>query len=395
MLKGKTIIVGVSGGIAAYKSVELVSLLQKSGVDVWVVMTPSAQKLVSPVTFRAISKNPVITDLFDDDMHNLPVPHIALAQKADLIVVAPATANCIAKLVAGLADDPLSTIVLASKCLKLIAPAMNSNMWENPITHENKSRLMGLGFIFFGPEEGSLACGDTGNGRMSEPKDIFNKILGLLAPRQDLKNKKILITAGGTQEYIDPVRFIGNRSSGKMGYSIAEAAAERGGQVTLIAGNNKINQQLKNVKIINITSSKEMHDAVMENKAQADVIVMAAAVADYEPKVKYFQKIKKDSDDLSIEFKKTKDILGDLGKNKNGTYLVGFALESSNLINNAKEKLEQKNLDMIIVNDTSAFDSDYSEITIIDKQNKIEHFCRAKKYDLAHRILDRIFAHEI
>ncbi len=394
MLKNKTIILGVCGGIAAYKSCETVSRLKDLGADVWVVMTKSAQEFVSPLTFRTLSGNPVTTDLFAGELSNFPVPHISLTDRADLIVIAPATANIIGKIAQGIADDPLTTMVMSAKCRKLLAPAMNTNMWQNPVVHENSAKLLGLGFSFIGPEEGKLACGDSGIGRMSEPNAIVEKIVGLVSPRQDLKNQTILITAGGTRESIDPVRFIGNHSSGKMGYAIASAALERGAKVTLISGSTKINPP-SGVELISVSSSKEMHEEVLRRHKDARVIIMAAAVADYEPKVTFLQKLKKDRDELTLELKKTKDILEDLGKNKNGSYLVGFSLESEDLIGNAKEKLEKKNLDMIIANDISSFDSDYIEISIIDRQGRVEEFSRAKKSDIAHRILDRIFARHV
>lgn len=394
MLNNKTIILGVCGGISAYKTCEIASALKKLNADVWVAMTDSAQKFVTPLAFRTLTSNPAITDLFNDEMSSLPVPHISLSQKADLIVIAPASANMIGKIANGLADDALSTIVISSKCRKLLAPAMNSQMWLNPIVHENVSRLLGLGYTFIGPEEGHLACGGCGIGRMSEPEKIIEKIIGMLAPRQDLLNHSILITAGGTQEDIDPVRFIGNKSSGKMGYSIACSALARGAQVTLISGPTKLASP-KGADVVHVTSSKEMHEEVMKRKGDHKVIIMAAAVSDYKPKVTFMQKLKKDDDEFTLELSKTQDILEALGKSKNGTYLVGFSLESENMIENAKEKLEKKNLDMMIANDVSAFGDDYSEITIIDKHGHVERFLRAKKTDLADRILDRIFARHV
>ncbi|OGC14070.1 phosphopantothenoylcysteine decarboxylase [candidate division WOR-1 bacterium RIFOXYC2_FULL_37_10] len=397
MLKGKTVIVGVTGGISAYKTADIVSRLNKLGANVWVVMTNAAKEFVSPLTFRTISKNPVITTLFGEELANSAVPHISLSQKADLIIVAPATANIIGKLAQGMADDALTTIIMSSVCPKIIAPAMNTKMWENPIVEENCSKLKTVGFNFCEPEVGLLACGDEGSGRMSEPKTIVERAVEFLTKKEkqkddkkDLVGKKILVTAGGTQESIDPVRFIGNRSSGKMGYAIAKAAADRGAQVVLISANSNQTAPL-NTTLIYADSSQAMYEEVMKHRHDNNVIIMAAAVADYQPKIQFFQKLKKDEDEFSLDLKKTKDILEELGKSKNGTYLVGFALESDNLIENAKEKLIKKNLDMIVANEPSAFGDDYSEISIVDKNDRIEHFCKAKKEDLAHRILDRIF----
>jgi len=389
MLKGKVIILGVTGGIAAYKSCSIVSRLKDMGTEVWVVMTKEATKLVAPLTFRTLSGNPVVLDLFAQELSNFPVPHISLAEKADLILIAPATANIIGKIAYGIADDALTTIVMASNAKKLIAPAMNCNMWRNPIVQENIEKLKMLDYNFIGPEEGKLACHDFDIGRMSEPEDIIEQIVRLLGIRQDLKGKQILITAGSTREAIDPVRFISNRSSGKMGYAIAEAAHLRGANATLISGPTQLDPP-NGVKVINIISAKEMHEAVMSNKDGQDIIIMAAAVADYRPSISFFQKLKKESETYNLELLKTPDILNELGMSKNGSLLVGFAAETENLEENAKEKLKKKNLDLIVANDASAFESDASQVKIIDRTGNVESTPELPKLEIANKILDAV-----
>jgi phosphopantothenoylcysteine decarboxylase / phosphopantothenate---cysteine ligase len=389
MLNNKTIIVGVTGGIAAYKSCALVSRLKELGADVWVVMTAEATKLVAPLTFRTLSGNPVVTDLFSEELSSLPVPHISLADKADLIVIAPATANIIGKIAHGIADDPLSTIVMASTANKLLAPAMNCNMWRNPAVAQNFARLQETGFETIGPEEGKLACGDYDIGRMSEPSAIVEKILTILNVKQDLKGKKLLITAGGTREAIDPVRFISNRSSGKMGYALAEAARRRGAEVTLISAPTNLEPPAGMV-VYDVVSAREMHEAVMSQFRDHQVIIMAAAVADYRPSISFFQKLKKESATFNLELSKTVDILAALGEMKNGSLLVGFAAESDNHLENAKEKLKKKNLDLIVANDIAALDADRSQVNIIDRRGNVEALPELEKHEVADRILDRI-----
>jgi len=288
MLNGKTVILGVTGGIAAYKSASLVSRLKDLGAEVWVVMTQEAARLVGPLTFRTLSGNPVVTDLFSDDISRTPVPHVALADRADLLIIAPGTANTIGKLAHGIADDALTTLALATKAKKAVAPAMNCNMWRNPLVAENVEKLKKLGWEFIGPELGKLACGEYDIGRMSEPEDILEKIVGWLGGRQDLKGKRFLITAGGTREAIDPVRYISNRSSGKMGYALAEAALRRGAEVTLISGPTSLKPPA-GAQHVPVETAKEMHEAVMEHKGERFAVIMAAAVADYRPTVTYWQ----------------------------------------------------------------------------------------------------------
>ena len=389
MLNGKTVILGVTGGIAAYKSASLVSRLKDLGAEVWVVMTQEAARLVGPLTFRTLSGNPVVTDLFSDDISRTPVPHVALADRADLLIIAPGTANTIGKLAHGIADDALTTLALATKAKKAVAPAMNCNMWRNPLVAENVEKLKKLGWEFIGPELGKLACGEYDIGRMSEPEDILEKIVGWLGGRQDLKGKRFLITAGGTREAIDPVRYTSNRSSGKMGYALAEAALRRGAEVTLISGPTSLKPPA-GAQHVPVETAKEMHEAVMEHKGERFAVIMAAAVADYRPTVTYWQKMKKREDSLDLSLTRTTDILAALGQLKNGARLIGFAAETNDHVENAREKLNQKNLDMIVVNDIAAFDANVSEVTIIDRDGKVEALPELTKQEAAHRILDAI-----
>ena len=391
MLHGKTIIVGVTGGIAAYKSAEIVSRLKTLGAQVVVVVTAEAQKLVAPLTFRTLSGNPVITDLFEQEISLLPVPHIALAQKADLILIAPCTANIIGKIAGGIADDALTTLVMASPAQKLIAPAMNCAMWRNPALQENVRKLGVWGFEIIGPNTGKLACGDEDVGRMAEPEEIVAKLIGLLAVEveRDLTGKRVLITAGGTREAIDPVRYISNRSSGKMGYALAEAAARRGAEVTLISAPTQLKAP-EGIKIVNVVSAREMYLAVMEHKNSQDIIIMTAAVADYQPTVTLWQKLKKEEATFQLDLSRTIDILAELGKSKNGSFLVGFAAETENHLENAREKMEKKNLDLIGVNDVEAFEADDSEAQIMGKTGGVKSLPRLSKLEIAHKVIDAI-----
>jgi len=387
MLKNKTIIVGVTGGIAAYKSADLVSKLVQAGADVWVAMTKEAAKLVTPLTFRTLSKNPVITDLFSEELDGIPVPHISITEKADLIIIAPATANIIGKMAQGIADDALSTMALSSKAPKLIAPAMNRNMWENPVVQENVAKLKVLGCQMIGPETGWLACGDEGIGRMAEVQAMISKATEMIETLKDLKNVRILITAGGTREAIDPVRFIGNRSSGKMGYAVARAAVDRGAHVTLITTPTQI-EKPSNCKIIEVETAAQMKQAVIIEAKRSDAVVMAAAVADYRPVQKLNGKMKKLSSKIKIELHKTDDILESLGKNKGKKVLIGFSLETSNLIGNSKKKLTSKNLDLVVANTEEAFDADSSRAYFIYDDGKIDRTRLVSKNDIAGKIID-------
>jgi phosphopantothenoylcysteine decarboxylase/phosphopantothenate--cysteine ligase len=396
MLQGKTVILGVTGGIAAYKSATIVSRLKDLGAEVWVVMTKEAAELVGPLTFRTLSGNPVVVDLFAQEIVNVPVPHVSLADKADLIVIAPCTANIIGKIAQGISDDALTTIVMASKAKKLIAPAMNCNMWTNPIVSENVSKLTELGYEFIGPVEGKLACGEEDIGRMSEPEEIVEKVVGLLGGLQDYKGKHILVTAGGTREAIDPVRYISNRSSGKMGYAIARAARERGASVTLISANVDLPSPL-DIKPVKVGSAVEMLEAVLEHHNGADAVIMAAAVADFRPVKNSPNKIKKAESSKqkavsSIEMEETEDILKLIAdkKGRKDRILVGFALETEDLIENAKTKLKEKGLDIIIANDDSTFGNDSAKVAIVHNNGKVEELPELRKSEVADRILDAV-----
>jgi len=400
MLVGKTIILGVSSSIAAYKACEIVSRLKKLGANVWVVMTKSATELVTPNTFRALSGNPVIVDLFLNELSSLPVPHISLAQKADLLVVAPATANVIGKLAHGIGDDALTTFALAVNGPKLIAPAMNCEMWRNSMVADNVRKLRSAEFGMWniiGPETGRLACGDEDIGRMSEPAEIVAQIALLLGAKDDFQGKKVLITAGGTRENIDPVRYIGNRSSGKMGYALAEAARDRGADVTLISGPTKLTVP-SDVKFIGVENTKEMYKAVLASLDQADVVIMTAAVADYKAdsskRSAESRKIKKSDRKLTLTLKPTEDILKSISqqKNRKNKVLVGFALETDNLEKNAREKLKDKNLDLIVANGPATFDSDEIKFSLIDRTGKINNLPQQPKPAAANLILDRVQA---
>jgi phosphopantothenoylcysteine decarboxylase/phosphopantothenate--cysteine ligase len=396
MLNGKTVILGVSSSIAAYKACEVASRLKKLGADVWVAMTQQATQLIPPLTFRTLSGNPVITDLFSPELSQVPVPHISLAKKAVLILIAPCTANVIGKLANGIADDPLTTIAMASTAKKLLAPAMNCEMWKNPIVCENVHKLKKMSYEFIGPVEGKLACGDEAIGRMSEPDEIVSKIEELLVDKQDLRGKRILVTAGGTKEAIDPVRYISNRSSGKMGYAIAKAARERGASVTLISANGHLPDPL-DIKTIKVESAAGMLEAVLDYYNNAQAVIMAAAVSDFRPKKTKRNKIKKleignSKLESKIELQPTEDILKTIAqqKGRKGRKLIGFALETDDLVENAKKKLKEKDLDLIIANDNSTFESNAIKFSIIDKTGKVSDYPKQPKDQAARVILDRV-----
>jgi phosphopantothenoylcysteine decarboxylase/phosphopantothenate--cysteine ligase len=392
MLDKKTIIVGVCSSIAAYKACAVVSRLSKLGADVWVTMTAEAAKLVTPLTFRTLSGNPVIADLFSPELSKIPVPHISLTKKADLLLIAPCTANVIGKLANGIADDPLTTMALACPAKKLIAAAMNPEMWNNPIVQKNIKTLKQAGFELIGPVTGKLACGDEDIGRMSEPEEIVAEVVGAVGSLQDLKGKHILVTAGGTKEAIDPVRYISNRSSGKMGYAIAKAARERGASVTLISANGHRPDPL-DIRSIKVDSAGGMLKAVLDHYNKANAVIMAAAVADYSPKLKIKRsKLKKKEGIFNLELEPTEDILKTIAKQKGreGRVLVGFALETDKMIENAKAKLVEKDLDMIVANDQATLDSDSIEFSVIDRQGKVNEHPRQTKERAAHVILDQV-----
>lgn len=390
-MEGKRILLGVTGGIACYKACDLVSKLRRKGAHVHVVMTASAQKLVTPHTFKSLSGNPVSTELFYDPQ---AIPHLKLADEADLVVIAPATANIIAKIAYGLADDLLSTLLLACRCPIIIAPAMNVNMYLNPMVQENLEKLQKAGIKTIGPNSGNLACGTRGQGRMAEPLEILQTIAEVFHAEQDFKGKKILISAGGTREPVDPVRYIGNRSTGKMGYALATAALQRGAQVTLVT--TVLRASEPGIDVIEVETAHQMYEQIMLRSSEQDIIVMAAAVADYKPKNPQQKKIKKrENQGLTIELEKTPDILQSLGKNKSKEQvLIGFAAETNNLAQHAIEKLEKKNLDLIIANDVTCkgagFGSDTNIITIFDKTGKKKEFPLLSKLEISNKILDHV-----
>jgi len=392
MLSGKKIVLGVSGGIAAYKACELVSRLKKLNADVHVIMTASAAKFVTPLTFQSLSLNQVAVDMFDTPNY-WEIEHISLAKQADVIVIAPATANIIGKLANGIADDMLSTTVMATKAKVMIAPAMNTNMYENPVLKRNIKLLSELGYIMIPPTEGRLACGDVGKGKMAEPAVIEQSIIDLLNPKQDMAGRTVLVTAGPTREAIDPVRFISNNSTGKMGYAIARQAALRGAKVYLVSGPTNLDTPI-GVERYNVISAEEMYGKVMELFPKCDIVIKAAAVADYAPMTSYSQKVKKSGNQLELKLKKNPDILYELGKIKGDRILVGFAMETENLVENAAEKVKKKNLDFIAANDLNeagaGFAADTNAVKLIDREGNIENIPLKIKDEIADIILDRI-----
>lgn len=382
MLKDKTVVIGVSGGIAVYKTLDVVSRLRKLGVNVKVIMTKSATEFVTPLSFQSLSQNYVVCDMFEDPK-TWDVEHISLAKRADVFLIAPATANVIGKIANGIADDMLTTTVMATKAKVLIAPAMNTNMYENPILQRNINTLKELGYNFVEPESGRLACGDTGKGKLASPETIVDEVVKLLSKGQDLKGKSIIVTAGPTVESIDPMRYITNRSTGKMGYSIAKEAIERGADVTLITGPTNLTPPQNLKKLVKIESAKDMYEAVLENLDENDVVIKSAAVADYKPKNYSNKKIKKSDDDLVIELDRNKDIAQEIGKIKNNKILVGFAAETNDLIENANLKIKKKNIDFIVANDLTkegaGFGVDTNIVKIIDKEGNITEYPKMKK----------------
>ncbi len=392
MLDGKCVVLGVSGGIAAYKAVELLRLLTKAGAEVHVVMTRNAQEFVTPLTFQTLSGNPVHTELFNL-IQEQDIGHISLADRADLLLVAPATANLIGKVANGVADDLLTTTIMATRAKVLFAPAMNSNMWDNPLYKENQQHLERLGYHFLQPASGELACGWEGQGKLPDPQVIFNEAHALIGG-DDFAGKTILVTAGPTREEIDPVRFLSNYSSGKMGYAIAGAAASRGANVILISGPVNLASP-KGVKRICVCSAQEMYDAVMAEAEPADVIIKAAAVADFRPVVREKQKTNKgETESMSIELQRNPDILAELGRQKGRRLLVGFAAETEELLKYAQEKLQSKNLDMIIANDVTqegaGFDGDTNIVRVLTADGQVEDLPQMSKAEVAEYLLDRI-----
>jgi phosphopantothenoylcysteine decarboxylase/phosphopantothenate--cysteine ligase len=392
-LDSKEVLLGVTGSIAAYKAVELASRLIKLGASVNVIMTQNATQLVSPLTFQTISRNPVMVDMFAEVDEWQP-GHISLADRADILVIAPATANIIAKLAHGIADDMLSTTALAVRCPILVAPAMNCHMYDNSIFRENLEILGRHNFAFVEPEYGQLACGYEGKGRLADIEKIIQKIQRLLNTSRDFEGKTILVTAGPTREALDPVRFITNRSSGKMGYAVAEAAVSRGADVILISGPTALSAPA-DVKLVNVETALQMRDEVVKYAYQADAVIMAAAVSDYRPRDASPQKIKKEKEQLTLTLERNPDILAELGQNKpNGQILVGFSMETENLLDNAVKKLEDKNADLMVANDVSqegaGFDVDTNIVWIIDSSGSERKLPLMSKRDVAHVILDEV-----
>ena len=391
-LNGKTVVLGVTGGIAAYKSCEIVSRLRKAGVKVHVIMTKNACEFVTPLTFETLSNHPCVTDTFARP-ERWEVEHVALAKAADLFVIAPATANIMAKMAHGIADDMLSTTVLATRAPILIAPAMNTGMWENAATQENLQVLKTRGVHFIGPEGGFLACGDSGAGRMSEPADIVEEIRRLLSQKQDMAGLRVLVTAGPTREKLDPVRFVTNRSSGRMGYALAENAQKRGAQVTLVSGPVSIAAPA-GVKVVPVQSTEDLYNTMMELAPLQDIIVQSAAPADYKAETVASQKMKKQGDEkLVLTLVPTQDVARAVGQTKKaGQTLIGFAAETENLHENAEKKLSRKNLDMIVANDVTrpgaGFDVDTNIASILTKEG-VEELPLMKKTELAQVIFDR------
>jgi len=390
MLEGKHIVLGVTGGIAAYKAAVLTRELVKKGTDVHVVMTRNAMEFVTPLTFQVLSSHPVFTDMFRQDIYD--INHIALADQADALVIAPATANIIGKIAAGIADDLLTTLVMAIRKPVVICPAMNVHMYENPIVQENMEKLRSKGYSFVAPGYGALACKVEGAGRLADPSDIVETLESVLTPK-DLQGETFLVTAGPTREPFDPVRFITNFSSGKMGYAVAVMARRRGARVILVSGPSSLPPPM-DVQLVSVGSAREMRDAVMGHLAAATVVVKAAAVADYRPAVQARQKLKKNAGPMTIALERNPDIIAEVGAKKNGRIVVGFAMETEDLLENARAKLEAKNMDLIIANDLqeagAGFQSETNVIRIMDREGTIESLPLMSKLDAANRILDRV-----
>ena len=394
MLKGKTVLLGLSGSIAAYKIAYLASALVKLHANVHVLMTKNATNFINPITFETLTGNKCLVDTFDRNFE-FSVEHVSLAKQADVVLVAPATANVIAKLAHGLADDMLTTTVLACTCKKIISPAMNTRMFENPITQDNLKICEKYGMEVISPASGYLACGDTGAGKMPEPEVLLQYILKEIQYKKDLVGKKILVTAGPTREAIDPVRYITNHSTGKMGCAVAKVAAFRGADVTLVAGPVEAELPMF-VNVVKVESAKEMFDAVTSRSGEQDAIIKAAAVADYRPKFVNPEKTKKKDGDMVIELERTDDILKWLGEHKKeGQFLCGFSMETQNMLENSRAKLEKKNLDMIVANNLkvagAGFGTDTNVVTLISKEKEIE-LEKMPKEQVADRLLDEIFS---
>ena len=392
MLTGKTIVLGVTGSIAAYKIANLASMLVKLNADVHVIMTQNATHFITPMTFETLTNNKCIVDTFDRNF-NFDVKHVSLAKRGDLFLVAPCTANVIGKVANGICDDMLTTTIMATKAPVLFSPAMNTGMWENPVLQDNLKKLQHYGYHVIEPVVGRLACGDTGSGKMPSEETLLEHILLHLAREKDLKGKRLLITAGPTQEAIDPVRFISNRSSGKMGYALAKMAVLRGAQVTLVSGPVSI-APFAGIETVAVRSAQQMFEAVSERSAESDVVIMCSAVADYKPASYSEQKMKKGDNDMSIPLTRTQDILGWLGDHKQaGQVLVGFSMETENLIENSRRKLTKKHADLICANsiasEQTGFAVDTNKVTLITQEN-VKELPLCTKEETADLILDSI-----
>ena len=389
MLANRTIVLGITGSIAAYKAADIASKLTRAGARVEVIMTESAAKFIAPLTLRSLTDRQVITSMFDQALES-GITHVALAEAADVVAIAPATASVIAKLAAGIADDMLTCTVLATKAPVILAPAMHADMFQNPVTQDNLAKLKARGFIVVGPTYGRLASGKIGIGHLAEVEEIIATIKQVVGRSGDLAGKRIVVTAGGTQEPIDPVRYIGNRSSGKMGYAMAEAARDRGATVSLIIAPTFLPEPV-GVEVTHVETAMQMKEAVAKAVAKADALIMAAAVADYQPKSVAKAKIKKEAPSLSLELIRTPDILTEV----EGNFVrVGFAAESEDVVANAKQKLQKKRLDLIVANDItdidSGFGTDTNKVTIIERDGKVESLPLLTKREVADRILDRV-----
>ena len=394
MLKGKTVLLGVTGSIAAYKIAYLASALKKLHAQVHVLMTQNATNFINPITFETVTGNKCLVDTFDRNFQ-FSVEHVSIAKQADVVMIAPASANVIGKLAHGIADDMLTTTIMACKCKKIVSPAMNTNMYENPIVQDNLAILQHYGYEVIEPASGYLACGDTGAGKMPEPEMLLDYILREIAKEKDLLGRKVLVTAGPTQEAIDPVRYITNHSSGKMGYALAKAAMLRGADVTLVSGPCAI-EPPPFVKLVPVVTAKEMFDAVTSVSFEQDIIIKAAAVADYRPANVYEDKVKKHEEQMSIKLEKTDDILGYLGEHRlPGQFLCGFSMETQNMLGNSRAKLGKKHLDMVAANNLkvagAGFQGDTNVLTLITQDEDVSLQLMSKE-DAANVILDKILS---
>lgn len=397
MLEGKTVLLGVTGSIAAYKIAYLASMLKKQQADVHVLMTRNATNFINPITFETLTGNKCLVDTFDRNFQ-FQVEHVSIAKKADVVMIAPASANVIGKLAHGIADDMLTTTIMACRCKKFISPAMNTNMFENPIVQDNLKILEHYGYEVIDPAVGYLACGDTGAGKMPEPETLLNYILRECACEKDMKGLKVLVTAGPTQEAIDPVRYITNHSSGKMGYAIAKMAMLRGADVTLVSGRTALAPP-PFVKVVPVVTARDMYEAVTSVGQEQDIIIKAAAVADYRPASVSDEKIKKKDDDMSIALERTDDILKYLGEHKpEGQFLCGFSMETENMIGNSRVKLTRKNLDMVAANNVkmagAGFQGDTNVLTLITQDEEVSLPLMSKE-DAAGKILDKILLERV